>query len=73
MPTISAIENGAIDSPPRTSNATSTSNVVIPVINVRASISLIEIFIADSSADLPRRAKKFSRMRSKATTVSLSE
>ena len=72
MPTISAIENGAIDSPPRISNASSTSKVVMPVINVRASISLIETFI-DSSADLPRNLKKFSRMRSNATTVSFNE
>ena len=72
MPTINAIENGAIDSPPSTSNAISTSKVVRPVIKVRASISLIDVFIA-SSADTPRKAKKFSRMRSNATTVSLSE
>ncbi len=72
MPTISAIENGAIDSPPSTSSATSTSNVVRPVIKVRASISLIDVFIV-SSDDTPLSAKKFSRIRSKATTVSLSE
>ena len=42
------------------------------VIRVRANISLMEIFM-DSSADLPRSLKKFSRIRSNATTVSLSE
>ena len=72
MPTINAIENGAIDSPPSANNAMSTSKVVRPVIRVRASIWLIEVFI-DSSASTPRSLKKFSRIRSNATTVSFSE
>ena len=72
IPTISAIENGLTDSPPSTSKAIRTTNVVTPVIIVLASISFIEIFIASSDAT-PLSLIKFSLIRSNATTVSFRE
>jgi hypothetical protein len=72
MPTIRATENGPIASPPRNSRANSTSSVVRPVMMVRPSIWLIEMFMT-SIGSTPRSFRKFSRIRSKTTTVSFSE
>ncbi len=72
MPMIMAIENPRITAPPRKYSTITDSSVTKLVMMVRESVSLIERFMMSIVEPL-RRLRKFSRMRSSTTTVSLTE
>ena len=67
-----AIEKPCITVPPRKYRTMTDSKVARLVMRVRESVSLIERFMISSTEPL-RRLRKFSRMRSSTTTVSLTE
>ena len=71
-PTSNATENQYKPSPPKKNMANTTNNTVVTVIKVRRKVSVSEISTI-SVGSAPRILRKFSRIRSNTTMVSLSE